>query len=169
MTTRKIAFNNDTKTVYVLEDSEDIPEGSIEIGEITLDSSEAMFEDIQTLLSQRNADDPSELATFPDNITDMSNITIVDGSGLVDELALVEAELEDGVEGEEYTFTPSFNGGVPPYVFSLDSPAAGITIDEDTGEVTVADTVAADDYTITVVVTDAEETEATMDYDLTIV
>lgn len=168
MTTRQISYNKTTKAVYVQGVGEDIPEGAVDIGTIELSANEAMFEDIQTLLSQRSMDDPSELATFPNNITDMSQIQIFDETGVVDELTLDELELDDGEEGTEYTFFATFSGGIPPYVFSLDTPPTGVTIDEDTGEVTVADSVDADDYTISVILTDGEETEATMDYELTI-
>ena len=74
--------------------------------------------------------------------------------------------------GDIFTFAPETTGGTAPYSYALntddgDALPAGLTLDEDTGEIT-GTSVADGTYNIILVVTDAEEATETLSFDLVV-
>lgn len=164
----QVAYNPTTKTALLQDVGDDIPEGSVDVGTFTRDALTPLSQGVADLLYKRSWEDPSELASWPDNITDMSLIIIKFSDGTIEDLELLDQVLADGEDGVDYTFTPGFAGGVPSYSFDLITPPTGCTIDANTGEVTFV-APAADDYEIEVELTDGAETVVTKVYDLTVV
>ncbi len=164
----QVAYNPTTKVALLQDVGDVIPAGSTNIGTITKSASEPLSAGVRDLLYNRSCDDPSELASWPDNITDMRDITITFSDGTIVALALTAQTLTNGADGVTYTFQVGFTGGVPAYVFSLVTPPSGCTINSHTGLVTFV-TPAADDYDIAVRLTDGAGTIANRTYALTVV
>lgn len=91
MSTFQIAFDNVTKVATVQGSGATLPVGSVNIGLFDhvsdpddelggvadKDDNHVIYHHVQKALYARSAADPSQMAMFPDNITDMASITIV--------------------------------------------------------------------------------------------
>lgn len=75
-----VSYNKITKVAVVREDGEAVPQGFVAVGEIELPDADypeyLLYHKVRDVLYQRSAADPAVRAMFPDNITDMANITI---------------------------------------------------------------------------------------------
>lgn len=90
MSTFQVAFNNTTKTATIQPSNDALPVGSINIGEFDhvsdpddqlgglaeVTDNHVFYHHVRELLYKRSAANPANLAAFPNNITDMANITI---------------------------------------------------------------------------------------------
>lgn len=82
----QIAYNSTTKTATVQPLNDALPEDSINIGQfehagesdpLGPDFNHVLFHHVREALYKRSAANPSNTAMFPDNITDLQNIIIV--------------------------------------------------------------------------------------------
>ena len=88
MTMYQVAYNQTTRIALIQANAAAVPGGSVNVGSFEhpdpiYASSEVVFHAVRDLLYKVSAADASEAAMFPDNITDMHNVTI---------------ELDDGIE-----------------------------------------------------------------------
>jgi len=97
-----------------------------------------------------------------------SPLSCVDGVCLPAPLEIVTASLPDGKMNEPYEATLEASGGVPPYVWSLadGSLPAGLTLEED--GVLAGTPTESGDFTLSIEVTDGEQTQAAKEYKFTI-
>jgi len=86
MSEYQIAYDATTKTATVQLLGDALPEDAVNIGTfehtseddlLGPDANHVLFHHVRDVLYKRSAVDPTETAMFPDNITDMSSITIV--------------------------------------------------------------------------------------------
>src|SRR5690606_24625411 len=81
MSTFQVAFDPETWVAIVQAENDLPPDGSVLIGEFEhpdeiYPDSVVMFHGVRDLLYKRSAADPEDTAMFPNNITDMSKVTI---------------------------------------------------------------------------------------------
>lgn len=77
----KVVFNNTTKTAQVLDNGEETPVGSVDIGtfnhpDITYPDSAVIYHGVRDLLYKRSAADPSQVGFWPNNIASMQQIVV---------------------------------------------------------------------------------------------
>lgn len=82
MTTLQVSYNKTTKTATVAVAGTAVPEGSVDVGSFdhpdpVYPDSLVIFHGVRDLLYRRSEADPSQIAMFPKNITDLQNIKIV--------------------------------------------------------------------------------------------
>lgn len=87
MSTYQVAYNPTTRVALIQADNAAVPGGSTDVGSFDhpdpiYPGSEVVFHGVRDLLYKRSATNPANPAMFPDNITDMQNVSIELAAGL---------------------------------------------------------------------------------------
>lgn len=109
MSTYQVAYNPTTKVALIQADAAVVPGGSVDVGSFEhpdpiYPGSEVVFHEVRDLLYKRSAADPAEMAMFPENITDMANITI---------------SLDAGIEPEDLVVITALNFNPTEYTVAV--------------------------------------------------
>ncbi|MFV0357794.1 MAG: Ig-like domain-containing protein [Bacteroides thetaiotaomicron] len=81
MATLKVAYHATNKEAHVLAQAASLPGGTVNVGtfshpDAVYPDSVTIFHGVRDLLYKRSAANPANTAMFPENITDMHNVTI---------------------------------------------------------------------------------------------
>ena len=77
----QVAYNPTSRVALVQADNAAVPGGSVDVGSFEhpdpiYPGSEVVFHNVRDLLYKRSAANPTQMAMFPNNITDMQNVII---------------------------------------------------------------------------------------------
>lgn len=161
MSTYQVVYNKTTKTARIQADGAAVPGGSVDVGSFThpdpiAPGSTVAFHKVRDLLYKKKASDPSQVAMFPENITDMENISIIMAS--VTGVSLAPATASIAVAATQQ---------LTPTVSPADAMVPGVTYESsDPSIATVSSTglvtgVAEGEATITVKTNDGLFTDTT--------
>ena len=174
MPTLKVGFNKTTNVATVLDASDSIPGGSVEVGtfvhpDATYPDSLVIFHSVRDLLYKRSAKDPAEEGFWPNNIVDMQYISIDMQATPRLTIATKLPRVVSAIEGEDINWHVDVAGGKAPFTykwqFKADTAGAAFTDISSstnpsaaTATLTLNDVTAASAGTYKVIVTDANGT-----------
>lgn len=166
MPTLKVAFKASNKGVRVLDASAAVPPGFVNMGtfshpDTTYPDSRVIYHGVRDLLAARSRANPAEPAGWPDNITNMREITIIF-------LGTPRLELKEDLltnlatlrKGSDTRFYISAAGGKAPLVYAWYKNGVAIP-STNSNELVLLDVDAADVGTYHCVVTDANSLTVT--------
>lgn len=174
MPTLKVGFNKTTNVATVLDASDSIPGGSVEVGtfvhpDATYPDSLVIFHGVRDLLYKRSAKDPSKEGFWPNNIVDMQSISI--DMKATPRLTIVTKlpRVVSAIEGEGIDWHVDVAGGKAPFTYKWQfkantAGAAFADISSSTNPSAVTATLTLNDVAATsagiykVIVTDANGT-----------
>lgn len=167
MTMYQVAYNPTTKVALIQADAAAVPGGSVDVGSFEhpdpiYPGSEVVFHEVRDLLYKRSAANPANTAMFPENITDMANITISLDAGIEPEDLVVITALN--FNPTEYTVEVAATVQLVLEVEPENASNEGVTYSSDDEGVATVDEnglvtgVAAGECTITAL----DETEEVM-------
>lgn len=174
MPTLKVGFNKTTNVATVLDASDSIPDGSVEVGtfvhpDATYPDSLVIFHGVRDLLYKRSAKDPSKEGFWPNNIVDMQSISI--DMKATPRLTIVTKlpRVVSAIEGEGIDWHVDVAGGKAPFTYKWQfkantAGAAFADISSSTNPSAVTATLTLNDVAATsagtykVIVTDANGT-----------